>query len=97
MNDFAVCVACGDTGENSKGLPCRPCQVHGRQTARQYAVMRKLGDGVAVITAGPSYNVNALRDYMPKTDTIEYIVLLGDKPKPIARWQNGRWQRKKKK
>ena len=25
-----LCVACGDTGKNSKGNPCRPCQVHGR-------------------------------------------------------------------
>jgi len=25
-----TCIACGDTGLNSKGDPCHPCQVHGR-------------------------------------------------------------------
>lgn len=24
------CVACGDTGKNSKGGPCRPCEDNGR-------------------------------------------------------------------
>lgn len=25
-----VCVACGDTGRDSRGAPCHPCLAHGR-------------------------------------------------------------------
>ncbi len=28
-----VCIACGDTGKNSSGGPCRPCVIHGRNGA----------------------------------------------------------------
>ena len=27
---FAVCIACGDTGKNSKGGNCHPCKMAGR-------------------------------------------------------------------
>lgn len=98
-NPFAVCRACLDTGKNSRGTPCYPCRHNGRRDARRFAVGRRVGK-IFSITAGPSYSINALRDYTPKSKAKEYIVLLGDdpaNPKPVARWHGGRWQKKKKK
>lgn len=93
-NPFAVCLACDDTGVSSKGGLCHPCTVHGRLGARRYAVACRSG-GVLNYIAGPTYNVNRLRQFEPPDDVVAYIVILGDNPKPIARWIDGRWQRKK--
>lgn len=96
-NTYAICKACGDTGKASSGGDCYPCSANGRLGRRRYVVGVRITRGALEVVAGPSYDVNALRAHVPAAQHPTFIVLLGDKPKPVARWHQGRWQRKKRK
>jgi hypothetical protein len=94
-NKYAICIACGDSGQDSRGRACVPCGINLRGKAKRYAAVTRCAGGFKHL-AGPTYAVNTLREYTPPPDTEAYIVLLGVKPKPVARWKNGVWQRKNK-
>lgn len=136
------CIACGDTGRNSKGGPCHPCRANGRQPLRDvivegidklfakfeivpprsevmkliewaylpryvYATGFRDADGGMGMFEGPTPDLGKLLDKEPPEDPLRrtaYIVEFTrskhwgeeDTHKPVARWADGRWQRKRR-
>jgi len=138
-----ACVACGDTGRNSKGGICAPCRNKGRQPLRDavlgavtdlfasywargdiptedrileavrlacvppvsYVAGFRDSNGDMAILSGPLPDIAPLLTYTPPEDPYRrkaYIVRSTRTGRttdpiiePVARWKDGRWQRKK--
>lgn len=71
MSYELTCVACGDTGRNSRGGLCRPCAAHGRQPLRD-AVLRAIEQ---------TFETARQRGRVPQPDDVMRVVRAAMEPR----------------